>query len=136
MIAQVARVLLAVVAVDIGVRGRCSFLLGSAPDFSPGCYYCRAIFDLCGYLGCDSGHVASSFLFCCLVIFGFFQRYKLTFGRFCCLFFPEALTGNAASLMADFTICRKKFLRVSGEWSQSPPRFFPDDRTRYSWTYW
>ena len=35
-----------------GVRGRRSFLLGSALDFSPGCYYCRAIFDLCGCLDC------------------------------------------------------------------------------------
>ena len=56
--------------------------------------------------------------------FGVFQRYKLTFGRFCCLFFPEAFVGNGASLMADFTICRKKLLRFSGEWSQFPPRFF------------
>ena len=108
------------VAVDEGkdVRGRRSFLLGSAPDFSPGCYYCRAVFDLCGCLDCrlarlfvlridfgsdlDFGHgsdtnpthVVSPFIylfFDFLAFFGVFQWYMSTFRVILLISFPRSL---------------------------------------------
>ena len=100
-----------------GVRGRRSFLLGSAPDFSPGCYYYRAIFDLCGCLDCrlarllvlridfdsdfdfdlDSDtnpiHVISPFIYLFVDfsgVFGVFQRYRLTFRVILLISFPRS----------------------------------------------
>ena len=106
------------VAVDKGVRGRRSFLLCSALDFSPGCYYCRAIFGLCGCLGCylarllvhridfdsdpDFGlgsgtnptHVIPPFIYLFFDfsgVFGVFQWYMLTFRVILLINLPRSL---------------------------------------------